>query len=84
MKITFQGYAPAERSVTVDEEDLALLSDIMRSQFLEFVEYSNFASAYQGETQKKALELCAKFGVESNYTPDRLAFFRALLGVTRD
>lgn len=80
MQITFSGYSPANRSVTVDEADLAVLNDLLRQQFLEHVEYGSFDNSYITGTDKRILELCSRYDVDGNYAPDRLAFFVALLG----
>jgi hypothetical protein len=84
MQITFQGHASADRSVIIDEADLAILNDLLRQQFLEHVQYGIFTNAYVSSTDKKLLELCSSYGVDGAYTPDRLAFFKALLGVVND
>jgi hypothetical protein len=84
MQITFYGYAPRERSITVDEADLTVLRDLIRQQFLEHVEYGPFAREYIGGIDKALLALCASYGVDGTYTPDRLAFFKAILEGSND
>jgi hypothetical protein len=80
MQITFEGHASTNRSVTIDEADLAVLNDLLRQQFLEHVQYGSFTNAYVSGTDKNLLEFCSRYGVDGAYTPDRLAFFKALLG----
>lgn len=80
MQITFPGHVSTDRSVTVDEADLADLHDLLRDQFLEHVQYGSFTTAYISGTDKGILEFCSRYGVDGAYTPDRLAFFKALLG----
>jgi len=84
MQITFYGYAPRERSITVDQDDIATLRKLMRQEFLDHIEYGPFASPYPSETIKAILAFCARHGVDGSYTSDRLAFFKALLGGVND
>jgi len=84
MQISFYGYAPIERSVTVDEADLTTLDELMRQQFLEHIEYGSFTGSYVGAVDKELLALCASYGVDGTYTPDRLAFFKAILEGSND
>jgi hypothetical protein len=56
----------------------------MRQEFLDHIEYGPFASPYPSETTKAILAFCARHGVDGSYTSDRLAFFKALLGVVND
>lgn len=82
MQVSFRGYAPADRTISVDESDLALLSDLVRDQFLSYIQYASFSSTYKTNIDEKVLALCAKYDVDGAYPSDRLAFFQALLGVT--
>jgi hypothetical protein len=79
MQISFYGYAPIERSVTVDEADLTTLDELIRKQFFQHVEYGSFTGNFVCEIDKALLALCASYGVDGTYTPDRLAFFKAVL-----
>jgi len=39
MQVTYQGFTPSERTLAVDESDLAVLYDLLRRQFLKHVEF---------------------------------------------
>ena len=80
MQVTYQGFTPSERTLAVDESDLAVLYDLLRRQFLKHVEFGRFDGGYVDPLDKEILALCARYDVVSSHTPDRLAFFKALLG----
>lgn len=82
MKITFNGHQPAEREVELSQDEIKLIFDLMKRQFLDHIEYTSAferESSYESYVNAKVRALCVNNSVDASYTPDRLAFFKAIL-----
>ena len=82
MKVSFTGFVPQAREVELDESDLAVLNDLLRSVFINHVTYGTFSEGRSSafKENRTVLELCEKYGVDGTYDKDRVAFFKAVLG----
>lgn len=78
MEITFEVPSTESRTIQVQEEDLALLNDIIRHLAIRHLEVSPLALAYFPE-EKQVVELCLKYGIDPEQKGGVVNFFRALL-----
>jgi len=79
VELFFAGHSKTTRTIDFDKTDFAILSDLVRASFLQHIKYGNFNDVHT-EYDRKLVSLCEKYGVDPFYTPDRLAFFNAVLG----
>jgi hypothetical protein len=80
MQVQFEGYSRQNRTIEFDEEDLAILYDILREVFATHVEFGCYdRSRYVSPVNQKILDLCDKYGVDGDYTKDRVSFYKAIL-----
>ena len=79
VELSFTGHSETTRTVDFDESDLAALSDAIRTYFIQRVTYIDLKDAYS-EEDRLLVKLCKKYGVDALYSPDRVAFFKAVLG----
>lgn len=82
MKINFNGHSPAEREVELSQDEIKLIFDLMKRQFLDHLEYTSAferESSYESYVNTKVRALCKSNDVDVAYKPDRLAFFDAIL-----
>jgi hypothetical protein len=80
MQVQFEGYSRQNRTVEFDEADLATLNDILRDVFITHVEFGCYdRSRYITPDNQKILDLCDKYGVDGDYTKDRVSFYEAIL-----
>lgn len=87
MKITFDGHISSTRETEISQEELVKLFEVVKNQFLNHIQYSSSFekpvksySYYESDENRTIRELCENHGVDVSYTPDRLNFFRAVIG----
>lgn len=80
MKITFPALITQDVTREIDEEDLAVLNDLLVDSFLTTVQYATFSNVYPSPFERKVIAICEKYGVNPAYPEYRLSFFRAVLG----
>ena len=78
-KIKFSGHQSTEREVEFSKDDQVRLFEIMRQEFMEHITYARFGSAYPTSVERKLENFCNDYGVDIEYTKDRVAFFAAVL-----
>lgn len=80
MDITFDGHTPAQRQVTITQNQLYRLFDAMKHDIMAHVEYTSLSENDHLFPQDKAIcDICKEHGVDFRYKRDRVAFFKALL-----
>ena len=79
MKITFNGHQATDREVEFSKDDQVRLFEIMKQEFIEHITYARFGSAYPTPTERKLENFCNGYGVDIEYSKDRIAFFTALI-----
>ena len=80
MDITFDGHMPAQRQVTITQDQLYRLFDAMKHDIMSHVEYSPLSENDHLFPQDKAIcDICKEHGVDFRYKRDRIAFFKAIL-----
>ena len=78
MEIQFKALAPVDRTVDVDEVDLATVDEILRESFLGILPYSDVSLPING-WEVKAKNLLEKYGVDPTDKRSRQTFFQAIL-----
>ena len=79
MKIKFNGHSPTECEVEFSKDDQVRLFEIMKREFIEHITYARFGSAYPTPTERQLETFCKDYGVDIEYSKDRVAFFTALI-----
>lgn len=80
MKIKFNGHSPTECEVEFDKDDQVRLFEIMKQEFIEHITYSKFSNlVYLTDVEKQLNGFCKDYGVDIEYSKDRIAFFTALI-----
>ena len=80
MKIKFNGHSPTECEVEFDKDDQVRLFEIMKQEFIEHITYSKFSDlVYLTDVEKQLNGFCKDYGVDIEYSKDRIAFFTALI-----
>jgi len=80
MKITFNGHSPTDREVEFTQDDQVRLFEIMKEEFIEHITYSKFSNKiYLTDVEKQLNGFCKDYGVDIEYSKDRIAFFTALI-----
>lgn len=80
MKIKFNGHSPTECEVEFDKDDQVRLFEIMKQEFIEHITYSKFSNrVYLTDVEKQLNGFCKDYGVDIEYSKDRVAFFTALI-----
>ena len=80
MKIKFNGHSPADREVEFAQDDQVRLFEIMKEEFIEHITYSKFSNKiYLTDVEKQLNGFCKDYGVDIEYSKDRIAFFTALI-----
>jgi hypothetical protein len=77
MELTFTGHAKTDRIVDFEGDDYLKVHEVMLVYFLQRMEYGKLDNAYSDE-DRLIVKLCEKYGVDPHYSPDRLAFFKAV------
>jgi hypothetical protein len=81
MQVQFEGHSRQDRTVEFDEADLATLNDIILDVFITHIEFGCYdRGKYISSDSQRILEICDKYGVDGDYTKDRVSFYKALLG----
>ena len=80
MKINFNGHSPIDREVEFTQDDQVRLFEIMKEEFIEHITYSKFSNKiYLTDVEKQLNGFCKDYGVDIEYSKDRIAFFTALI-----
>ena len=80
MKIKFNGHSPTECEVEFSKDDQVRLFEIMKQEFIEHITYSKFSNhVYLTDVEKHLNGFCKDYGVDIEYSKDRVAFFTALI-----
>lgn len=80
MEVSFPAHVIQDQIISVSESDMAALYDALKDCFLTHLEFADYKYSYSSH-EKTVVELCKKYNVNYKMTSDRLAFFKALLGV---
>jgi hypothetical protein len=80
MNIKFQAHSSTEREITLSQQELFQLFEIMRQEFKEHVTFGRFGGSYSpSQTEKSIVDYCNSHSVDAEYDKDRIAFFTAIL-----
>lgn len=79
MKIKFNGHSPTDREVDFTQDDQVRLFEIMKQEFIEHITYSRFGNSYPTHTERQLETFCNDYGVDIEYSKDRVAFFTSIL-----
>ena len=79
MKIKFNGHQEIDREVEFSKDDQVRLFEIMKQEFIEHITYARFGSAYPTTIERKLENFCKDYGVDIEYSKDRVAFFTAII-----
>ena len=79
MKIKFQGHQATDREVEFSKDDQVRLFEIMKQEFIEHITYSRFNSSYPTHTERQLENFCKDYGVDIEYSKDRIAFFTEIM-----
>jgi len=79
MKIKFDGHSPIDREVDFTQDDQVRLFEIMKQEFIEHITYARFNNPYPTPIERQLENFCNDYGVDIEYTKDRVAFFTALI-----
>lgn len=79
MKIKFKSHQISDREIDFTQDDQVRLFEIMKQEFIEHITYARFGSAYPTPVERKLEHFCNDYGVDVEYTKDRVAFFTALI-----
>ena len=79
MKIKFNGHQVTDREVEFTQDDQVRLFEIMKQEFIEHITYSRFNNSYPTHTERQLENFCNDYGVDIEYSKDRIAFFTALI-----
>ena len=81
MEITYEYPTTDTKTVCLDEEDLAALTDILRESFVDRLKVVGLAYPYL-DYEAKLVEMCNKYNVNHESKLEVTSFFRAVLGVS--
>ena len=84
MKIKFNGHQATDREVLFDKDNQVRLFEIMKQEFIEHITYSRFNSSYPTHTERQLENFCKDYGVDIEYSKDRVAFFTAVLDALKN
>ena len=80
MKINFKSHQISDREVEFTQDDQVRLFEIMKQEFIEHITYSKFSNhIYLTDVEKQLNGFCKDYGVDIEYSKDRIAFFTALI-----
>jgi hypothetical protein len=80
MKINFKSHQITDREVDFTQDDQVRLFEIMKQEFIEHITYSKFSNhIYLTDVEKQLNGFCKDYGVDIEYSKDRIAFFTALI-----
>jgi hypothetical protein len=79
MKINFTGHSATKREADITQEQMVLLFEAMKEEFITHIEFSTF-DCHSYSLQDKAIkQLCQSNQVDVFYKKDRMAFFQAIM-----
>ena len=79
MKIKFNGHQATDREVEFTQDDQVRLFEIMKQEFIEHITYARFGSAYPTPVERQLEDFCNGYGVDIEYSKDRIAFFTSII-----
>ena len=80
MKINFKSHQISDREVEFTQDDQVRLFEIMKQEFIEHITYSRFNNlSYPTHTERQLENFCKDYGVDIEYSKDRIAFFTSLI-----
>ena len=79
MKIKFNGHSPTDREVEFDKDNQLRLFEIMKQEFIEHITYARFGNSYPTSIERQLETFCNDYGVDIEYSKDRIAFFTSLI-----
>lgn len=79
MKIKFNGHQATDREVEFSKDDQVRLFEIMKQEFIEHITYARFGSAYPTSIERQLENFCNDYGVDIEYSKDRVAFFTSII-----
>ena len=79
MKIKFNGHQATDREVEFTQDDQVRLFEIMKQEFIDHITYARFGNSYPTPIERQLENFCNDYGVDIEYSKDRIAFFTALI-----
>ena len=79
MKINFTGHSTTERETEITQEEMILLFEVMKEEFITHIEFGTFDCHSYSLHDKGIKKLCQNHQVDVCYEKDRLAFFQAIM-----
>lgn len=79
MKITFDGHQQTKREIDFTQDDKVRLFVIMKQEFIEHITYARFGNSYPTPIERQIETFCNDYGVDIEYTKDRVAFFTSII-----
>jgi len=79
MKINFTGHSTTERETEITQEEMVLLFEVMKEEFITHIEFGTFDCHSYSLHDKGIKKLCQNHQVDVFYKKDRLAFFQAIM-----
>ena len=79
MKINFTGHSATERETEITPQEMKLLFEVMKEEFITHIEFGTFDGRSYTEGDKGIKKLCQNHQVDVCYEKDRLAFFQAIM-----
>ena len=79
MKISFTGHSTTEREVEITPQEMKLLFEVMKEEFITHIEFGTFDCHSYSLQDKGIKKLCQNHQVDVGYKKDRLAFFQAIM-----
>jgi hypothetical protein len=80
MNITFNGHMPAQRQVTITQNQLYRLFEAMKHDIMSHVEYARLSENDHLFPQDKVIcDICKEHGVDFRLRKDLVAFFKAII-----
>jgi alpha-D-ribose 1-methylphosphonate 5-triphosphate diphosphatase PhnM len=82
MQVSFDGHMPAQRQVTLTQNQLYQLFEAMKSMALTHIQYSSVYDkkpSYVSEDDQSIYDLCEAHGIDVAYSKDRFGFFQAII-----
>ena len=79
MKINFTGHSTTERETEITQEEMVLLFEVMKEEFITHIEFVPFGCHSYSLQDKGIKKLCQNHQVDVGYKKDRVAFFQAIM-----
>lgn len=84
MEVQFTGMAPTIRTVSIPEEDMAALYDIVVNYFLALIPYADLPKAALIPEKEAIVDFLQKYKVPIDHPQTVVNFFQAALGKPND